>query len=583
MNKQSFFLTCVILILALAAAAAPNKFVEIEIGGPVSEKHALYDFIYPSSFTIKQYLDILDKARFDPAVGGLILKISKPEIGWAKMQQLRRAIHAFRTEGKPAYALIDGSFMPAYLIACACDKVYLQPASVFMMTGLRLEAYYWKDLLEKIGVEVDSVPIGRYKSFAEPFTSNAMTSATREMFNSLLDDMESQFISILVEERGLTTDTVRQLMDDGPFTALEAWHQGLADGVIYEDELHTKIESSMTRYLTVDREYGREKPAMPDFNFFALLFPQSKKTIITSGKPKIGYILATGNILTGGRKDYPFRENIIASEDLCADIRECAEDKTIEAIIIRIESPGGSMTAADQIWRALRKASEKKPVVASLSDVAASGGYYIAMASNRIIAEPGTLTGSIGVISMKVALKGLMEKAGVKAEVISRGKNSGIFSPLSPFSESERTAMRRISLAYYDEFTSKVASARGMGREQVESIAEGRVWTGRQALQKGLVDKLGGIEEAIEEAKMLAGIPARRPVELEMFPRQMGFLEFFQELMSGGPLGGFASPQMGMAALLPVAAPLLAQIQPLIYLAHQERTLAMLPFTMNIR
>jgi len=586
MNKTFYLFTIVLLMFAIAAAAAaaaPNKFVEIEIGGLVSEKHALYNFIYPSSFTIKQYLDILDKARFDPAVGGLILKISRLDIGWAKMQQLRRAIHAFRSEGKPTFALIDGSFMPSYLIACACDKVYLQPASVLMMTGLRLEVYYWKDLLDKIGIKVDCIPIGRFKNFAEPFISATMSDAAREMFTSLLDDAESQFISIIVEERGLTTDTVRRLIDEGPFTAREAAIRGLADGFLYEDELHAQIESGMTRYLLVDKEYGREKPAMPDFNFFTLLFPQSNKTAIKSGKPKIAYILATGNILPGGRRDYPFRENIIASEDICADIRECAEEQTIGAIIIRIESPGGSMAAADQIWRALRKASKKKPVIASLSDVAASGGYYIAMAANRIIAEPGTLTGSIGVISMKVVLQKLMEKTGVKAEVISRGKMSGIFSPLSHFSEEERAAMQRISLAHYDEFTSKVAAMRGVGSERMASVAEGRVWTGRQALENGLVDKLGGIDEAVSEAKRLAGIPSQSQVELEMFPRQMGFLEFIQELMTGGTFGNYNPSPMGMSAFLPLTPFLFSQIQSLIYLAHKERSLAILPFIINIQ
>jgi len=567
---------------AFAALLSPNRYVEIDITGPVNEKRALYEFIFPRFRTVKQYLDLLEKAQDDPDVGGIILKISHPELGWAKLQQLRRGIFEFRNSGKKVYALLTGDTLPAYLLASACDEVDITPAGSLMITGLRIEAYFFKDLLAKLGIEVDAIPIGKYKSAAEPFTDRFMSDASREMFTSLLDDYYEQLMAMLAKDRRLTSDTVRAILDRGPFTASEAREIGLIDNIMYEKELHKHIEAGLPRYLYVVKDYGKQKPQVPEINIFTLLFKQPPVKPSRTGRTKIALIVTTGIILPGGREDYPFQENIIAAKDLIEQINECVDNPDIAAIVLRIDSPGGSALASDLIWRAIRLARKKKPVVASLSDVAASGGYYVAMGADKVIAEPGTITGSIGVISGKLVLKGLFDKVGINTEVISRGKNSGIFSPGAPFSKSERAALRRLSTAVYDGFVGKVAESRGLTKDDVRAAAQGRVWTGRQALKNHLVDKLGGIDEAIGVARTLAHIPRERRVEVEVYPRQLGLIEFIQKVMSG-QLTQTMVPKIYGATFPFVNSDIWMQALPLIHLFRRETVLALMPFHIEIK
>jgi protease-4 len=578
------FLTGIILLYGGASAVSPpNRYVEIEINGPVNEKPELYEFIFPRYRTMKQYLDLMEKARDDPEVGGLILKISQPRIGWAKVQQIRRAIHDFRKSGKKAYALITGESLSGYLMACSCDKITLIPSSPLMMSGLRMESYYLKDLLAKLGIEVDVIPIGKYKTAAESFTNSSMSEASREMLTAILDDYYNQLIAFLVEDRNLTTDTVQSLLDEGPFAPQEAKEKGLVDSLGYDQDLYQEIENGLTRYLKVDKEYDRPKPEAPAFNIFTLLFRQP--VLEPGGKPKsrIALIVASGAIVPGQREDYPFQEEIIAAGDLIEQIRECIDNPAIVAIILRIDSPGGSAMASDMIWRMLQKAREKKPVIASLSDVAASGGYYIAVGADKIVAEPGTITGSIGVITGKPVLAGLFEKIGINVEVISRGKNSGLFSPLAPFSETQRSAVEKISLVVYNDFVDKVSQSRRLSKDEVLSSAEGRVWTGKQAYQRRLVDDLGGIERAVFLAKDMAGIPPGRFVEIEVFPRQLGLFEFIQEILQGAQFTQIQAVPPNASYPLFLYPSIVKQWMTLYYLFQSEPSMAVMPFNFSIR
>ncbi|MBN1901630.1 signal peptide peptidase SppA [Candidatus Sumerlaeota bacterium] len=589
MKKRSlylvlFFSTVFVLTFVKARAASPpNKYVEIEINGPVNEKPELYEFIFPRYRTMNQYIDLMEKAQDDPEIGGVILKISQPQIGWAKIQQIRRSIHNFRKSGKKAYAILTGESLAGYLVACACDKITLIPSSPLMITGLRMESYYIKDLLEKLGIEVDVIPIGKYKTAAETFTSSRMSDASREMLSAILNDYYDQLVGFLVQDRDLTTDTVCQLLDEGPFTPQEAKDKGLVDSLGYSQDLYQEIEDGLTRYLKVIRDYDRPKSEAPTINIFTFLFQQPLPEPQDRPKSRIALVIASGAIVPGQREDYPFQEEIIASADLIEQIRECMDDSSIAAIILRIDSPGGSAMASDMIWRMLQKAREKKPVIASLSDVAASGGYYIAVGADKIVAEPGTITGSIGVITGKPVLADLFDKIGVHVEVISRGKNSGLFSPAFPFSENQRAAIEKISLVVYNDFVNKVVQSRKLSRQQVLSSAEGRVWTGNQALERRLVDELGGIERAIELAKEMAGIPAARHVKIEVFPRQLGIFEFIQEFLRGGQLTYAQALPQGMSSPLLFFPPLAKRMIILFHVFQKEPTLALFPYYFNLK
>ena len=588
MAKKALFFLMILFFLEISSgffclSASPNRYVEIEMTGPVNEKRALYNFIFPRYRTLHQYIKILEKARDDPEVAGVILHIAHPSLGWAKLQQLRRSIHDFRKTGKTVHAFLSGESLPEYLLACACDEITLVPTGVLMITGIRLEALYFKDLLDKLGIDVDVVAIGKYKTAAEPFTDRTMSESSREMLSSILDDYYEQLTAMLTSDRGLTTGTVHALLDGGPFTAQEAVDAGLVDHLFYKKELYDYIEKGLTRYLDVVRDFGREKPKAPEINIFTLFFPQAPQQKKVTEKLKIALIVATGPIFPGTRGDYPFQEEVIAADDLIQTIRECVESPNVAAIILRVDSPGGSAQASDLIWHAVRTAREEKPLVASLSDVAASGGYYIAMGADKVIAEPGTITGSIGVISGKAVLRDMFDKIGVNVEVISRGKNSGIFSPSAPFSESQRQAVRKISLAVYEEFTAKVKKSRGLSDEELIRAARGRVWTGSQAERLGLVDELGGMEKAMDAARKLAGLHPSRPVDIEIYPRQLGLIEFIQEMLGGGSQFSFYSPQS--LTLLPLLHfyPLARQALPCVNLFRQEPTLALMPLCLEVK
>lgn len=568
---------------AASAVSPPNQYVEIEINGPVNEKQELYEFIFPRYRTLKQYLDLIEKAQGDSKVGGIIIKISQPRIGWAKIQQIRRAILDFRKSGKKAYALITGESLAGYLLACSCDQVTLIPSSPLMITGLRMESYYLKDLLAKLGIQFDVIPIGKYKTAAETFTHSSMSEASREMLTAILDDYFNQMIAILTEDRNLTTDTVRSLLDEGPFVPKEAKEKGLVDSLGYDQDLYREIEDGLTRYIEVVKDYDRPKAEIPTINILNLLFKQPIQATGDKPKSRIALIIASGTIVPGQREDYPFQEEIIAADDLIEQIMECIDDPAIVAIILRIDSPGGSAMASDMIWRTLQKAREKKPVIASLSDVAASGGYYIAVGADKIVAEAGTITGSIGVISGKPVLTDLFEKIGVNVEVLSRGKNSGLFSPAKPFSDSQRSAFRKISLTIYNDFVDKVALSRGLSKDQVLASAEGRVWTGNQAFQRRLVDDLGGIERAVELAKEMAGIPSRRFIEIEVFPRQLGLFEFIQEMLRGGQFSQIQTLPPNTSYPLLLYPSMVKQGVILFNVFQREPTMLLMPFYLSIK
>jgi len=581
---------CLVLLLGtvspflpIRAYCVPNRYVEIEVAGPVNEKRALYEFLFPRFRTMNQYLDLFDKAMEDPEVGGMILRISDPEIGWAKTQQLRRSVKEFRKSGKKVYALLTGESLVGYLLACACDEVTLLPSAPLMLTGLRMEVYFFKDLLLKLGIEADVVSIGKYKTAADSLTRQSMSDEMREMLNSILDEYYRDLVSSLVEDRKLTTDTVLQILEQGPFFPREAMNLKLVDRVGYEDELYQYIEEGLPRYLDIVRDYDHPVQAVPQFNIFKFLFPQQAEVPQEAPRNKIALIVASGTIVPGKRGDYPFREEIIAADDLIEQINECRDKSNVVAIVLRIDSPGGSALASDLIWHSVMKAREKKPVVSSLSDVAASGGYYMAMAANKVIAEPGTLTGSVGVITGKPVFMGMMEKIGVNMEVLSRGANSGIFSPARPFSAPERVIMEKLSKAVYDDFVDKIARSRNMTRESVLQAAEGRVWTGRQALSFHLVDDIGGMEKAILTAKELAGIPLTRDIEIEIYPRQLGLFDFIQEMFTGGAFASMTMPLPEQAARFFVHFPMLRNFRPLVYTLKNEPTLAFMPLVFNIK
>jgi protease-4 len=569
-------LTAAALVVALAvrplpAAGEPSKatLAHIKLTGSPKESPVRSDPLFGlGGENFKSKLDRIKKAKEDPAVQGLLLEIDDLSVGWGKTDELRRAVADFRKSGKRAYAYMESGDTRDYLVATACDEIVMPEPGWLMLTGVRAEVTFFKDALDKIGVKADMLQMGRYKGAAEPFTRSGMSKEFRTQYESVLDDYYHRGLveAIAASRPGKgkwTDDEVRRLIDEGPYGARRALKAGLIDRVAYLDDLPRELKAGLKKdRVEVSQNYGQaetgEVKITSPFDVLKMLNPIAS---MPSGRPKIAVIYASGVIIAGKSGQSLLESEVVGSTTMVEAIRQAEDDPTVKAIVLRVDSPGGSALASDLIWNELRRS--KKPVVASMSDVAASGGYYISMGARKVYAEPGTLTGSIGVVGGKLALGGLFDKAGVKTETISRGANANILSSTTPFSESERKVWAALMRDTYDLFLERVAeNRRRAGKEKLtkeeleENLAGGRVWTGRQAKEKGLVDELGTLADAVADAQKLAGMPAGARPEILQLPKPKGLLDSLLDMQSDTMVPGLrAFPELtrrvgGAGALL---------------------------------
>jgi protease-4 len=528
----------VVLVLAAPPARAADEpkttnVAQIRLNGSLSEEPATSDIFNVSHENFRAKLARIKKARDDKDVKALFLQLDGLQIGFAKVDELRKAIADFRATGKKAYAFLETGMGKDYLVALACDEVVMPDGGFLLLVGMQAEVTFYKDMFDKIGLKADVIKRGAYKGAVEPFTRTSLSKENREQLEGVIDDYYANgYIDTIVKsrpEKKWTPDAVRKLIDEGPFTSRMALKKGLIDRVAYIDELSDVAKKALdVEKVTVVKDYGQKKSDDIDLsNPFALLKLLAPVKMSGSTKPKIALIYAVGPIMTGKSGEGLFGGSTVGSTTMVEAIRKAEQDKTVKAIVLRVDSPGGSGLASDLIWAELKKS--KKPVIASMGDVAASGGYYICMSAQKIYADPGTLTGSIGVFGMKLVMGGLEDKIGLKTETITRGTNAGIFSTTTPFSESERKAMDALIGEFYDEFLDKALEGRlkagqKMTRGQLEKLAGGHIWTGRQAKANGLIDELGTLEDAIAAAKEASG---NKGVEMELLilPRSKTFME----------------------------------------------------------
>lgn len=538
---------------------AKKKTVEIahiKLSGSLEESPPSDDPLFGNlGENFKMHLDRIEKAGKDERIQALYLQIDEMGIGWGKLDELSRAIADFRKTGKKAFAYVESGSTKDYLAALACDEICVPEPGSLMLTGMRAEVSFYKDLFEKIGVKADMLQMGDFKAAAEPFMRDSMSKPARKQLGSVLDDYyEKSFIERIVRARAgkdFTATKVEKLIDEGPYTARAAKEAGLIDRIAYAKDFQKHIEKQLeANEIKIVKDYGKDKKKDIDFsNPFALLKllaapPKTK----SSSHPKIAVIYVVGAITTGKSEEGLFGVETVGSTTMLEAIRQAEKDDTVKAIVLRVDSPGGSALASDLIWNELKHS--KKPIVASMSDVAASGGYYISMAAKKIYAEPGTLTGSIGVVGGKLAIGGAFNKVGIKTDVISRGANSGILSTDRPFSDSERKAMTALMKDIYDQFLDKALEGRKnagkkMTREQLVNLAGGRIWTGRQAKANGLIDELGTLQDAIAAARALTNLPAGKEPELLLLPKSKNFLDSLLEEKFGS-----RSPTLHMSRML---------------------------------
>jgi protease-4 len=462
------------------------------------------------------------KAKVDKRIKAILLDVNMSGVGWGKAEEIRDAITDFRSSGKPVYAFIEFGLNKEYYIATACDKIIVPPPGELFITGLAADVMFFRGSLDKLGIYPDIYQIGKYKSAGDMFTQKQMTEAHREYINSLLDDLYGRYVNAIAQARHKTPEEVRALIDNAPYNATQAKAAGLVDEALYRDEVEKEFKK-LLNYKETDQFIAVRGSDYRD------VAPESLG--LNKGE-RIAVIYASGDIGSGSSQNSPSGDQSIGSDTVAKALNDAAADKTLKAIVLRVDSPGGSGLASDIIWHAVEAANQKKPVVVSMSDVAASGGYYISASAAKIIAQPSTITGSIGVVAGKPVMRGFYDWLGISNEYVLRGKTAGMFRETEKFSDEERAKFEDwIKTTYYQDFVPKVAKGRNKDAQFVDSVGQGRVWTGAQAKERGLVDDFGGLDKAIEVAKQLAKIPADKGVERVILPYPTTFL---QELLSGG-------------------------------------------------
>jgi protease-4 len=560
--RRGVWLVVVLLVLAVTVSAAgllliygalgrepqiaSHSTLVLRVDGDLAEMEpggVLGPFI-ESPPTVRSIVQMLRKAKVDRRVSSVILKPTGTAALWGKVQEVRDAVLDYKRSGKPIVAYMEYGGEQEFYLASACDKVFLMPSASLDLTGMASYELFLRGTLDKIGAYPDALHIGEYKTASNTFTEHTYTPAHREMAESLNADLYEQLVRGIADGRHKSEKDVKALIDHGPFLPEEALRAGLIDDLAYEDEIddRVKLAPSAVQYLDM-AEYRQVAPS----------------SVGLERGPRIAVIYASGIIASGkGNYDGP-GSSVVGSDTISEYLRKARADSSVRAIVLRIDSPGGSAIASDIIWREMLLTRNAKPLIASMSDVAASGGYYIAMPAHAIVAEPSTLTGSIGVVLTKFVIDGTLKKLGMNMEGVTQGRFADLYSPVRPFSPEERARVLENMQATYDTFVEKAAQGRNTTPERIDAIAQGRVWTGRQAKQIGLIDELGGLERALALAKQRAKIPQESEVELVIYPPRKSFYDIVRNpfgASSGaatlGSLLGFTDPRVMQTLTAPL-------------------------------
>ncbi|MFP4024083.1 MAG: signal peptide peptidase SppA [Thiohalospira sp.] len=481
--------------------------LHMELSNPIadrSNKNPMENFDFGSFKSVNQLglndiINNIQKAKNDPNVDGIYLDLTMIPAGIATIEEIRSALIDFKASGKFILSYSDNYTQSTYYLASVADKVYLNPEGLLMWVGLRSEIMFFKEALEKLGIEPQIIRHGKFKSAVEPFMYNQMSAENREQIMTYIGSIWNHMLNGIAHERNVPSEKLNQLADNLELkNAEDALGNGLVDGLKYKDEILAELKE-----LT-------EKKENEDIKSVSLTkytkVPKKRKSL---EKDKIAVVYASGSVIMGEGA-----EGTIGSDRISKAIREARKDSTIKAIVFRVNSGGGSALASEVIWREVKLAQQVKPVIASLGDVAASGGYYIVAPAQKIIANPNTITGSIGVFGMIPNGKKLLnDKLGIHVDVAKTNKHADIYSFSRPLSAKEKEAIQFNIEGVYETFITHVAEGRGMTKEEVDEIGQGRVWSGANAIEIGLIDEFGGLDRAIELAAQSANLEKYRVVD----------------------------------------------------------------------
>jgi protease-4 len=533
------FLGFILLVFALVRfrsappTIADNSVLVLRLSGDVPEKPPveLPAFLgggRPEA-TIPGVWINLKKAAADSRVKALVLEPEGLSAGWAKLEELRSSVDQFRKSGKPVFAYLRSPGGRDYYVALAADRIYLGPDEPLMLKGLRAQLMYFKGSLDKLGVAVEVEHAGKYKDFGDMFTRTDMSPETKEVFTSLVDGLYGNLVTRIAAARKRTPAEVQSLIDQGPYTAPQALKAGLVDELRFEDQMWGELK---------DRLKSGE-PVKLNYEKFV------RGAAASPGKTRIALVIGEGDIIRGSVDDNGGDESSLTSYGFDKLLKEVEQDSTIKGVIVRINSPGGEVTASDDIWRQMNLLSKKKPMVISMSDVAASGGYYMAMTGDPIVAYPETQTGSIGVVFGKPVLRGLFNKLGITVDAIQRGRNADIDSEYTSLTPEQREKLRVGIDESYRDFVTKVAEARRRPYAEIEPVAQGRVWLGSQAKDRGLVDVMGGLDAAVDTLKKKANIGASEQVTVTIYPPRRSLIDILMRRSQEDALAAKLAPVFG--------------------------------------
>lgn len=502
----------------------------------------------------------LRRAAKDDKVAGLIAQCGGASQPPSVAQELRAAVQEFRQSGKPAIAWAQsfGELSPGtvgYYLATAFDEIWLQPSGEVGLTGLSAHAVFIRDALDRLGLQPDLAQRHEYKNAADMFTQAEFTDAHREALGRIVESLGEQMTADICTARALPADRFQQLVDDGPLSADDAQAAGLVDHVGYRDEAY----NAMTR-----KSGGRMRLRYLSRYNHAASKNQALLNPIQRRRGTVAVIYGQGPVTVGRSSTSPLSAGSMGADTISASLRAAARDESVRAIVFRVDSPGGSYVASDLIRHEVLLARRKKPVIASMGAVAGSGGYFVTMGADVVVAAPATITGSIGVVGGKVVPKRLLSRLGIAMDSVRVGEHADMFSAVEPFTETQWSILNRWLDKVYDDFTAKVAHDRGLSREAVHEVARGRIWTGADAYERGLVDELGGLATAVRLARTRGELPPRDDLsDVRTFPR-IPFLEQLRPPESSqspsaaaatlGPWGSMT--QLATALGMPAAGPL---------------------------
>lgn len=522
--------------------------------GPAPPSASL-DFLRRERPSFHELLFAVRNAAEDRSVSGLVLHVDGLDWGWARVYEMRAAVLAFRDAGKPVYASLNGGGEREYLLASSATRLGMPPVSSLQLDGLSASALFLHGGYQKLGIRPNFAHVGRYKSAVEQYTRDSLSDDARLSMEELLEDEFTLLVQSLAEARHLPADSVRRLIDEGPWTASEAFAHGLLDTLISEADVDSLASHD-----------GDQLHPTASFERYAAEGGDGRGE-------RIALVVVEGEIVGGRSHESPFGGRSVGDRTLVEALRDIRGRRGIRAVVLRIDSPGGSGDASDAVWQELRRLRREKPVVVSMGDVAASGGYYLACAGDAIVAGPATITGSIGVFGGKLNILGLFRKLGLNVETVTRGRHADMWSPYRDFDEEERALYQRSLDQFYRVFVSRVSEGRRMAESSVDSVGQGRVWSGVAAKRLGLVDTLGGLHEAFELARTRAKIGADQDIVLEVYPRPR------KSLVRKWLGGVFEEPQQEEAIL-----PALAELSRWYRLAGNRAgaLLALMPYTIRI-